>query len=141
MQCDDDPLSQFACDNGKNHWEEGGAAKGWDNTLLQLGTDVKDSGSNGFFGREKCDGGAGGAGHLSDIRLENAQSCRSSIDSRSVGVEGSSGGTNTEESSSFDKSGAASSSSSVFVPFGDYALGQQTKPHSVQQNVDDQVMN
>ncbi len=126
MQCDDDPLSQFACDDGRNQLDEGGVAKGWDSALRQeLGMGVEDSSSNGFFGREKYDGGAGGGG----------------VDSRPVGAKGSNGGRNGKESESFHRAG--DSLSSVFIPFGDNALGKQTKQqqHHVQQNVDDQVMN
>eukprot|EP01084_Bolivina_argentea_P089242 161052_1 len=131
MQCDDDPLSQFTYENGNNCWDEEGA-KSRDNNLLQLSTDVEEDGiSKRSFQREKCGGGGGVEGsHLSDIRLQNAQSC-SSIDRRSLGAEDSSGGdTNTKKSF-----GNASSSSSTFVPFGSYALGQH-RVHHMEQNVD-----
>ncbi len=136
MQCDDDPLSQFTYENGNNCWDEEGA-KSRDNNLLQLSTDVEEDGiSKRSFQREKCGGGGGVEGsHLSDIRLQNAQSC-SSIDRRSLGAEDSSrGDTNTKKSF-----GNASSSSSTFVPFGSYALGQH-RVHHMEQNVDYQVMN
>ncbi len=136
MQCDDDPLSQFAYENGNNCWDEE-RVKIQDNTLLQLSTDVEeDSISKRSFKREKCGGGGGVEGrNLSGIRLQNAQSC-SSIDRRSLGAKDGSGGvTNTKKSF-----GNASSSSSVFVPFESYTLGQH-EAHHMEQNMNNQVMN
>ncbi len=129
---DDDPLSRLASNSNSSHWVEGGT-ESRDSTLLKLGTGVEDTRSNRSVG-----GGEKRGGHLSDtITLENAQQY-STIDSRSVVVEGSRYDTSTNKSF-----GQISMSSSAFNPFGNYTIGQkgEGQQHHVEQNVDDKVRN